>query len=197
MGGTKKTNHFFIFLLIILTLTLSIIFLILKNNSEENRQKNSSKIIAENEKIQMDSEEESVKETTVSMYENFGKGEERFTEKEKFYEMDRKRIRLSSSEICREIGCDPYTLTEYLTVFAWQQKAECSSGTILDYRYVETEDASRKIQIFIQLDDEKKTLATAVFAPAEINRAAYYDVLPCQYSLEEIQRQAWYEKEVQ
>lgn len=186
---------------VILILVCLIFFLFFRKTSEENDMKNNEKVIqkseAKNKGNHTDLDTDYAEEMTEEMYENYSRGKERFTEKTLIYETDMEMISLDSTDICKEIGCNSYILREYLTAFAGKQKLTCDSGEILDYCYADMEDATRKIYIFVRLDDSNQTLATVIFEPATIEDAAYYDVLPCQYSLQEIMKQTWYEKEEQ
>lgn len=197
----KKSKKIFVIFFIILILVCSVFFLFFRKTSEENEIKNDGKIIqkseSESEGNQTEPDIDSVEEMTEEMYENFGRDKERYTEKTIIYETDMKLVSLDSTDICKEISCDSYILKEYLTAFAGKQKLVCDCGKILDYCYAEMEDATRKIYIFVQLDDSNQTLATVIFEPATTEAAAYYDVLPCQYTLQEIVEQAWYKKEEQ
>lgn len=197
----KIIKKFIIVFFAIFLFAGSMFFLFFRKNPEENEIKNEEKNIqkseAENEKKQLDSDADSAEEIPEDMHESFGRGGERYTEKAAVYKKNMGIVSLDSVDVCKEIGCDPYILKEYLVAFARKQKIICKSGKILDYCYAEMPDATRKIYIFIQLDDSKQTLAAAVFEPATTDEAAYYDVLPCWYSLQEIEGQAWYEKEEQ
>lgn len=197
----KKRKGFLIIFFGILLLICFMFFQFLEKNSEEkrnkNREKNVQKSEAENEKNQIDLEAGFAEERAEDIYENFTREKERYTQKEVIYKKDRKMISLDSTEICKEIGCDPYTLKEYLTAYALEQMLSCDSGKILNYCYASLPDVSRRIYIFIQLDDAEQTLVTAIYEAPTMDAGSHYDVLPCQYSREEIEEQAWYEKEEQ
>lgn len=192
----KKNKKFLIIFFVIMIPFWFLFFLLFEKNTEKNGIKNEEKSISKSEEKNKNNQVD-LKEKTEDMYENFDRGKERYTERNIIYQTNAKLISLDSTDICKEIGCDPYTLKEYLTAFSLKRQLTCNSGKILDYCYAQMEDATRKIYIFIQLDDTKQTLATAIFEPATSDAAAYYDVLPCQYSLEQIKEQAWYEKEEQ
>lgn len=198
----KRRKKFLLFFIAILCFICSISFLIFKNNGKENKmekeEKNIQKPEAKKEKEQPGFHTDSSGEIPEDVYQNFTRGKERYTEKSILYGTNMEIISLEDPEdICKETGCNSYMLKEYLTAFICKKHLTCNSGKILDYCYAQTPDASRKIYIFIQLDDADRTLATAIFEPATRESSAYYDALPCQYSREEINGQTWYKKEEQ
>lgn len=202
---TGKTKKILVISGMVLLLIFLIFFLFFVKKPEEkedkNRDKNKEETMqeteSENDEKRTDQEVEFTEEEKGDVYREFTRGKKRYTQKEVIYESDGDMVSLDSTEICKEIGCDAYKIKEYLTAYALEQDLSCGRGKILDYCYAQMPDASRKIYIFIQMDDKKKTLVTVIYEPATRDAWAYYDIVPCQYSIQEIREQAWYKKEVQ
>ena len=43
-----------------------------------------------------------------------------------------------------------------------------------------------RVEIYMQFNDEEGSLVTVLYEPANSSHASHVDVLPCQYSLKEI-----------
>ena len=66
---------------------------------------------------------------------------------------------------------------------------DASECTMLDYLYIGF--LSERVEIYMQFNDEAGSLVTVLYEPANANHASHVDVLPCQYTLKEIQKKVW------
>ncbi len=196
MKRRKKKRIIYLIISIVFLLILGV-FLggILLRNEPETEEKSAENRVEKNEDAGDETEEESDKNPDV-------KESGQYTDRYAIYYADGAQdVEIASNDIYRELN-QQFTmihkyLVEIVSSYKVEQQIDCTEITLLDWCYVETEDASRKINIFGKLNDADQTLVTIVYAPAANGNNMILDCMPCQYTIEEIENQAWYEEEVQ
>lgn len=196
MKCRKKKRIIYLIISIVFLLILGV-FLggILLRNEPETEDKSAENRVEKNEDAGDETEEKSDKNPDV-------KESGQYTDRYAIYYADGAQdVEIASNDIYRELNQQFSMLHKYLveivSSYKVEQQIDCTEVTLLDWCYVETEDASRKINIFGELNDGDQTLVTIVYAPAANGNNMILDCMPCQYTMEEIENQAWYEEEVQ
>ena len=76
-----------------------------------------------------------------------------------------------------------------------QKKAEADRMADLISQREKTVSALQRIveriEIYMQFNDDDSSLVTVIYEPANSTHSSRVDVLPCQYTLKEIQKQIW------
>lgn len=196
MKRRKKKRIIYLIISIVFLLILGV-FLggILLRNEPETEEKSAENRVEKNEDAGDETEEEFDKNPDV-------KESGQYTDRYAIYYADGAQdVKIASNDIYRELNQQFAMIHKYLveivSSYKVEQQIDCTEVTLLDWCYVETEDASRKINIFGELNDADQTLVTIVYAPAANGNNMILDCMPCQYTIEEIENQAWYEEEVQ
>lgn len=196
MKRRKKKKLIYLIISIVFLLILAIILGgIFLRKEPKTEEKSSENRIENNDDSDDKTEEES---TYYSDVNESGQYTDRYAI---YYADGEQDIEIVSNDTYRELNQQFAMLHKYLveivSSYKVEQQIECTEVTLLDWCYVETEDASRKINIFGKLNDADQTLVTIVYAPAANGNNMILDCMPCQYTMEEIENQAWYEEEVQ
>ena len=173
---------------------------ILKNKVPESKKQQEKNAV---EELPVPEEDEEEKELSMEQEKTNPNQEEIYTDRYAIYEAKNgeKGVEIVPNKTYDELNqtfsfFSKYA-TEIVSSYKVEQKISCSTVTLLGWCYLETEDASRKISVFGQLDDDAGSLVTILYAPRTQEKGVMIDCMPCQYSLEEILNQAWYEEEVQ
>lgn len=125
-----------------------------------------------------------------SALEDYGRGKERYTVLGAQDVFSKVNVTITNEEELESIvGVGADTVKSYLNTYASHNNIEAAACTVLDHVYVGF--LSERVEIYMQFDDEEGSLVTVLFEPANASHASHVDVLPCQYSLKEIQEQAW------
>lgn len=196
MKRRKKKKLIYLIISIVFLLILALILSgIFHRKEPKTAEKRSENRIEKNEDPDSKIEEKS--------NENSDENESgQYTDRYAIYYADGEQdVEIVSNDTYRELNQQFSMLHKYLveivSSYKVEQQIDCTEVSLLDWCYVETEDASRKINIFGELNDEDQTLVTIVYAPAANGNNMILDCMPCQYTMEEIENQAWYEEEVQ
>ena len=94
-------------------------------------------------------------------------------------------VELENSESMKETMGANYNPEIYLESYLEQHGLEADTATVLLDRY-QGVSVTRE-EYYVEFDDPAHTLVTVVYYPANGNHGCYIDVLPCQYTREEIQ----------
>ena len=95
----------------------------------------------------------------------------------------------NAEELENIVGVSMDTVKSYLNTYASHNGIDAETCTVLDHVYVGF--LSERIEIYMQYDDEEGSLVTVLYEPANASHSSHVDVLPCQYSLKEVQKKAW------
>lgn len=94
-------------------------------------------------------------------------------------------VELENSKSMKETMGANYNPEIYLESYLEQHGLEADTATVLLDRY-QGVSVTRE-EYYVEFDDPAHTLVTVVYYPANGNHGCYIDVLPCQYTREEIQ----------
>lgn len=142
------------------------------------------------DRVGTDQKEETKKENRSTALDDYGRGKERYTEMGAQDVFSRVNVTITNAEELESIvGVSMDTVKSYLNTYASHNGIEAASCTVLDHVYVGF--LSERIEIYMQYDDEEGSLVTVLYEPANASHSSHVDVLPCQYSLKEIQKQVW------
>lgn len=134
--------------------------------------------------------EEPIKEKRNTALDDYGRGKERYTKMGAQDVFSRVNVSITNAEELEKIvGSSMDTVKGYLNIYASHNDINAASCTVLDHVYVGF--LSERVEIYMQYDDENRSLVTVLYEPANTSHASHVDVLPCQYSLKEIQKQVW------
>ena len=100
-----------------------------------------------------------------------------------------KHVRISNSDLLYNISdSDRSRINSYVSAYASNQDIDADSAKILGTQYLE--DGSIR-EFYISYNDDGGSLATIVFEEADGENDVYIDVVPCGWTREEIEKQAW------
>lgn len=134
--------------------------------------------------------EETNKENKSTALDDYGRGKERYTEMGAQDVFSRVNVTITNAEELENIvGVSMDTVKSYLNTYASHNGIDAETCTVLDHVYVGF--LSERIEIYMQYDDEEGSLVTVLYEPANASHSSHVDVLPCQYSLKEVQKKAW------
>ena len=181
MKRRKKKKLIYLIISIVFLLILAIILGgIFLRKEPKTEEKSSENRIENNDDSDDKTEEES---TYYSDVNESGQYTDRYAI---YYADGEQDIEIVSNDTYRELNQQFAMLHKYLveivSSYKVEQQIECTEVTLLDWCYVETEDASRKINIFGKLNDADQTLVTIVYAPAANGNNMILDCMPCQYT---------------
>lgn len=182
MKRRKKKKLIYLIISIVFLLILAIILGgIFLRKEPKTEEKSSENRIENNDDSDDKTEEES---TYYSDVNESGQYTDRYAI---YYADGEQDIEIVSNDTYRELNQQFAMLHKYLveivSSYKVEQQIECTEVTLLDWCYVETEDASRKINIFGKLNDADQTLVTIVYAPAANGNNMILDCMPCQYTV--------------
>ena len=120
----------------------------------------------------------------------YGRGRKRYTELGAQDVFSKVNVTVTNAEELESIvGVSVDTVKSYLNTYASHNDIDASACTVLDHVYVGF--LSERIEIYMQYDDENESLVTVLYEPANASHSSHVDVLPCQYTLKEIQKKVW------
>ena len=139
-------------------------------------------------------EPEAVKGTKVDHrntdLDDYGRGKKRYTELGAQDVFTKVNVRITNQEELEGVvGVSIDTVKSYLNAYAVHNEVDASECTMLDYVYIGF--LSERIEIYMQFNDDDSSLVTVIYEPANSTHSSRVDVLPCQYTLKEIQKQIW------
>ena len=116
---------------------------------------------------------------------DYGRGKKRYTKMEAQDVFTWVNVSVTNAEELESIvGASKDTVKSYLNIYASHNGIDASACTVLDHVYVGF--LAERFEIYMQFNDEKGSLVTVIYEPANSSHASHVDVLPCQYSLTEI-----------
>ena len=138
-------------------------------------------------------EEKPEKGVTVeekSETDEYGRDGDQYTNAEAQDVFSRVKVSVTNEEeLERVVGVSIDRVKRFLNIYASHNGIEAQTVTMLDYVFAG--ELAERMKIYMQYDDPDQTLVTVLFEPANANHSSHVDVLPCQYSLKEIQKQVW------
>lgn len=121
---------------------------------------------------------------------DYGRGKKRYTEIGAQDVFTKVNVQITNQEELEGVvGVSIDTVKSYLNAYAAHNEVDASECTMLDYVYIGF--LSERIEIYMQFNDEDSSLVTVIYEPANSTHSSRVDVLPCQYTLKEIQKQVW------
>lgn len=131
---------------------------------------------------------ESVADITVT--DDYGRGKEQYTKMEAQDMFTKVNVSVTNlGDLERLVGAGVDSVKSYLNIYASRNGIDALTCTVLDHVYVGFQ--AERIEIYMQFDDEEGSLVTVIFEPANASHSSHVDVLPCPYTLEEIQERVW------
>ena len=125
-----------------------------------------------------------------SALDEYGRGRKRYTEMGAQEVFSKVNVTVTNAEELENIvGVSADTVKSYLNTYASRGGIDAEECTVLDHVYVGF--LSERIEIYMQYNDINKSLVTVIYEPANASHSSHVDVLPCQYTLKEIQKKAW------
>ena len=121
---------------------------------------------------------------------DYGRGKKRYTELGAQDVFTKVNVQITNQEELEGVvGVSIDTVKSYLNAYAAHNEVDASECTMLDYVYIGF--LSERIEIYIQFNDADSSLVTVIYEPANSTHSSRVDVLPCQYTIKEIEKKAW------
>ena len=129
-------------------------------------------------------------ETRKTVTDDYGRGKKRYTKMEAQDVFTWVNVSVTNAEELESIvGASMDNVKSYLNIYASHNDIDASACTVLDHVYVGF--LAARVEIYMQFNDEKGSLVTVLYEPANSSHASYVDVIPCQYTIKEIEKKVW------
>ena len=95
----------------------------------------------------------------------------------------------NAEELESIVGASMDLVKSYLNIYASRNGIDTSACTVLDHVYVGF--SAERFEIYMQFNDKARSLVTVLYEPSNAAHSSYVDVLPCQYTIKEIEKKVW------
>ena len=95
----------------------------------------------------------------------------------------------NAEELESIVGASMDLVKSYLNIYASRNGIDTSACTVLDHVYVGF--SAERFESYMQFNDKARSLVTVLYEPSNAAHSSYVDVLPCQYTIKEIEKKVW------
>lgn len=114
----------------------------------------------------------------------------------KEFQEENNEVSLNLNGVLKEYISQPMNLKNKLISYTRENNIEFKNANAIGGRYIDTDEENVQIaEIYIQLDDSKETIVTAVYTKNNCDTLIQYE--PCIYTKNDIENEVWYREDFQ